>query len=99
MEDNIIQLPTDTIEQTPQEVQILNTLFNETKTNKRFNIEIKNLIIIFILFIIISLPQINQLLEKILPITTKSLYANILIKSLLFVLVYWLILNFALIKN
>jgi hypothetical protein len=99
MADNIAQLPTDVIEPTPQEVQILNTLFGETKKNKNFNLELKNLIILFILFIILSTPQVNQLLEKFISISLKSIYINILIKAIIFIIIYWLIVNFSLSKQ
>jgi hypothetical protein len=99
MGDNIAQLPTDVIEPTPQELQLLNTLFGETKKNRNFNLEIKNLFVLFILFILLSSPQFNQLLEKFINITSKSIYINILLKAIIFIILYWLFANFSLSKN
>ena len=92
--DSIKSLPTNTDIINDLDLQIVNNIFGNNKNIKENVLnEAKDLIIISILFIILSLPQTDKILQKYLPITNNYIY-NILLKTILFVLFYWLIKNF-----
>ena len=93
--DSIKSLPTNTDIINDLDLQIVNNLFGTSNKSIKENVlhEAKDLIIISILFIILSLPQTDKILQKYLPITNNYIY-NILLKTILFVLFYWLIKNF-----
>jgi len=92
--DSINKLPIDNNNNpSHQEIHNLNLLFPESKIHlfqQIFN-ELKDSILIMLLFIIFSLPQFDVLLEKILPITKTSIYINLLIRAILMAIVWWLI--------
>ena len=100
--DPIDNLPKDTNNPlSQQELKIIDTLFqpeNKPKFNGLFR-ELKSMIVIIILYIIFSLPLVDAILKKILPITGTSVYVRILIKSLLFAIIWWLFAQFYLKRN
>lgn len=99
--DPLLNLPTDVIEPTPEELNISNMLFN-TKNNTpnlSFLSEIKNLLFIFILFFIISTKEFENLIFRFFPSTQKSAYINIALKGIIFVIIYWLLSNLSLSRN
>jgi hypothetical protein len=100
--DPITTLPTDKHEPTPSELHVINTLFNDDTNKKSMNaifIEAKESLIVGILFIILSIPQVDTIINKLLPITEKSSYILLLIKVLLIMLLFWLVKHFYLAKK
>ena len=99
-EDSIANLPVDDNEPKHEEIQIVNTLFKEHKsTLNKLVIEVKDLLIIGILFILLSLPQTDSIIQKVIPSSVNSIYILVGIKALLIMLVFWLIKYFYLSKK
>lgn len=94
--DNLETLPSDLVEPLEYEKTIINNLFGSVNKNKELKDELKRLILMFVLFIVFSFPIFTTILEKILPISNKSVYIAIILKGILFVGSFWIINNFAL---
>lgn len=100
MQDILINLPTDKINPTEQEIHISNMLFSDKNNmNKNFTSELKNLLLLFIVFFIISTKEVENILSRFFPISQKSPYIGIAIKGLVFIILYWIISNISLSKN
>ena len=97
--DVLSTLPTDKIPPTSSELQILNTLFNHKKEINNILIEAKEAIIVGIIFLLFSVPQLDSLIQKFIPITEKSTYILLLIKILFVIVLFWVIKHFYLIKK
>ena len=93
--DRIDVLPTNQTQPSHNELQIVDTLFKNhgAEVNSIVN-ESKEAMLIGILFILFSLPQVSDLIQKFLPISRDSFYFLLLAKALMLMLVYWLIKNF-----
>ena len=99
--DLIKDLPTDKVQPSPDELQMMDILFKNANTPGMNNIfkEIKDSLIVGILFILLSIPQIDTLLNKFIPITQTSPYILILIKAVFIMALYWLIRHFYLARK
>lgn len=97
--DVLSTLPTDKIPPTSSELQIINTLFNHKKEINNILIEAKEAIIVGIIFLLFSVPQLDSLIQKFIPITEKSTYILLLIKILFVIVLFWVIKHFYLIKK
>jgi hypothetical protein len=97
--DVLSTLPTDKIPPTQSELQMLNTLFNHKKEINNILTEAKEAIIVGIIFLLFSVPQIDSLIQKFIPITEKSTYILLLIKILLVIVLFWVVKHFYLIKK
>jgi hypothetical protein len=98
--DILEQLPVDKINPTPDEINIMNTLFTQHK--KEVSViftELKDCLIIAILFILFSIPQLDDLIKKFIPITRTSFYILLLIKVAILIIIYWFIKHFYLAKK
>ena len=94
--DDIEKLPIDNnYVPTQNENDIIDSLFGVEKSvmNNIVN-ETKDLIIIAILFIVLSLKDVDDLIKKFIPVTQNSVYILLLIKTLSFVVIFWIIKNF-----
>lgn len=97
--DLISQLPSDKIQPSHEELQLINMLFKENNTKiLNFN-EIKETLLVGILFILFSIPQLDYFIKKFIPITNNSIYFLIIIKTIFILLLFWLINHFYLKKN
>lgn len=97
--DDIISLPTDDdLAPTPVELEIVNTLFKENKSHffSLFN-EIKEPLLVGLLYIIFNLEYITNIVHSLLPFTRSSIIFTVITKGIIFMLVFWIIkhLNFA----
>lgn len=90
--DIIENLPTNTNVPSHDEIQIMDKLFYTD--NSGFLNEVKKIVILAILFVIMSLPPIDELVKKLVPITQKSPYMLLIVKTLCFVSIFWFIDNF-----
>ena len=88
--DLIGGLPTDEESEIEEnELQILNMIFKENPSSFKAIIkEFYELLIIGILFIIFSLPYIDDIVQSILPIT-NNYYFLLVIKSIFVMLLFW----------
>ena len=93
--DPIAQLPVDQSQPTSNELQIVNTLFTTHKsTMSTIMEEAKDSMLIGFLFVVFSLPVIDNLIKRILPMSEKSPYILVVIKALAMMALYWLIKHF-----
>ena len=97
MADPIVQLPTDNISPNHDELTIVNTLFKKhSNTIETVANEMKDSIIAGILFIILSLPQVDEFIKSLLTFTNNSAILLTIVKAFIFVILFYLIKNYAL---
>ena len=92
MFDLIDNLPSDNNPITDNEKVIIETFFKKKKVNL-FN-EMKDIIIIIILYLIFSIPTFDIYLTKIIKFSEKSYYILIIIKAFLFAILFCFLKNF-----
>jgi uncharacterized membrane protein len=93
--DLISDLPVDKNEPTKTEIQIVDTIF--TKHKKTINTlfsEAKESIIVGILFLIFSIPTVDVIIKRIIPVTNNSTYILLLIKILFVMVLFWVLKHF-----
>jgi len=93
--DLISVLPTNQYQPSHNELRIVDTLFKQHggTMNKIVN-EAKDSVFIGILFIILSMPQVDESVKKLVPMAQNSPYILILVKALILIVAFWLIKNF-----
>ena len=92
--DMINQLPADTSVPSHNEIRIVDQLFQQKKgIFDKILSQTKDIIVLGGLFILFSLPFVDNLLKKFITVTNTSPYILIGIKTLLFVLVYFIVKN------
>lgn len=93
--DIIAQLPVDETQPTHNELRIVNTLFkdHQNTVNKLAN-EAKDSVIIGILFVVFSLPQLDEIIGRFYPTTQKSPYLLIFVKVLIIMVLFWVVKHF-----
>jgi hypothetical protein len=88
MGDSIQQLPADQAPPTHDEIKIVDSIFKEHHSTIQIILnDAKSTILIGILFIIFSIPQLDDLIRKFVTIA-ESPYILILIKSVIFMVFY-----------
>ena len=82
--DLISELPVDKKEPSTTELQIVNTLFTKhKKTMNSIFSEAKESLIVGILFVIFTIPFVDSMIRKVLPITDRLPWVLLLIKILI----------------
>ena len=78
------------------EKAIVESLFGGSKSSMNNNLinEIKDLVLIAILFVIFSLKNVDELVEKFIPASQNSVYILLMVKTLGMVTLFWIIKNF-----
>jgi hypothetical protein len=98
--DIIAQLPTDKILPSDNELKILNSLFVEKKSAmKNIFDEAYEPFIVGIIFVILSVPQVDDFIKSNIPISNNSLYFLLLIKMVAVMILFWLVKYFHLCKK
>ena len=98
--DFIDQLPADTSVPSHNEIRIVDQLFQQKKgIFDKILHQTKDIVILGILFIVFSLPFIDELITKFITIARTSHYILIGVKALLFVLAYFIIKNLYLVRK
>ena len=98
--DLVQNLPTDLSVPNHNEMIMVDTLFKQKKgTIDKILYHSKDMIILAVLFMLLSIPLADDLVNSLLPSTKTSKYILVFIKALLFVLLYFFIYNFYLIKK
>lgn len=98
--DPIDMLPTDSSVPSHGELKILDTLFkSKVSTTTKFIREAKDLVIIAGLFVIFSLPVIDETIKKFVTVTENSPYILLLTKAILFTITFFVIKNIYLVKK
>ena len=94
-QDSISNLPVDKNPPLQHEQQIVDALFTKHKsTMDSVFQEGKDSFLVGILFVLFSLPQIDQIIYKVIPSAQNSLYITIAFKALAMMALYWLIKHF-----
>lgn len=88
--DEIESLPNTKTNITVDEINIMNTFFSN---NDKLINDIKEMILLLVLYIIFSINAVDILIKKFIPITNNSIYILYTIKGLIFVISYFLIKN------
>lgn len=98
MADLLESLPTDQNPLNHYETQFINSLFKKENHYDIKNIafELKESIAGGVLFIILSIPYIDDLVKRFIPSTTNSLLILLFIKGIIFIALFWIITNYAL---
>lgn len=95
MGDIIEHLPSDQTVPSHNEIRLVDTLFQQKKSIvEKILTNSKDILIIGILFVIFSLPSVDDLIKKFITITENSTYILVGIKALLFMIVYFIVNNF-----
>ena len=99
--DIIDELPTDHTVPSHNEIKIVNNLFKQNKNGMyRILDELKTALIIGVLFIIFSIPQVDDLIKRVIPSSyAGSIYILLLVNAILLVVVFYFINNFYIMKN
>ena len=85
--DNIYQLPVDEQPVTDHDTQIINTVFRKERSSiQALASELKEPLIIGILFILLSSSKSDDLVKKVIPYANNSHVGLIIIKTLVFML-------------
>lgn len=93
--DFILNLPTDKSQPSHTEIKLVESIFKEdTKSMKNVVSEMKDLLIIGLLFFIFSLPQTTLMLERLSPVINRSIYISIGVRAFIVMVLYWLIKHF-----
>jgi hypothetical protein len=98
--DFIEKLPSDKENPTDEELSIINSIFIEDQNTieKIFN-EIKDILIIFILFILLSLSKTTEIINLYVPITKTKEWYILVFKGIILSISFWLIKNMYLAKT
>ena len=100
MGDIIEQLPSDQTVPSHNEIRLVETLFQQKKTIvDKILTNTKDILIIGLLFIVISLQPVDELIKKFITITESSPYILIVVKALLLMILYFVVSNFYLSRN
>ncbi len=93
--DNIYDLPTDKKKSSDNDIDTINTLFykNKSMIDTIFT-ESKEPLLVALLVFLVSLPQIDDLVQKYIHITSSSLYIRAAVKGCIVMVLYWCIVNF-----
>jgi len=99
--DLIKDLPSDKVPPSPDEIQIMDILFKNSDRASIGNLfkEIKDVLTVGILFILFSIPQLDTMINKFIPITQTSVYFLIIIKTIVIMILYWIIRHLYLAKK
>ena len=98
--DDINQLPSDESVPSYNEVRIVDKFFQQKKSIfDRILHQTKDIVILGALFIILSLPFVDNIIKKFVTITATSPYILLGIKALIFVIVYFIIKNVYLVRK
>jgi hypothetical protein len=97
--DTIEQLPYDQSPLTDNEMRIADTLFKEEQNalNKFFT-NSKDVLLVATLFVIFSLPQVDEVLVKLIPQVKTSNYIMVGVKTLIFSILFFVMKNIYLVR-
>jgi hypothetical protein len=97
--DMILGLPITNIQPTQEELKIADTIFKTKSVAMNMQNDLKEIIVIVILFVIFSLPQTEVIISRLLPALKNFPYMITVVKVLLVVIFFWLIKNFSLSRS
>lgn len=93
--DAIAQLPVDQNPPSNTEIQIIDTLFKKHQSTMDIIAEeSKDALLVAILIILLSLPQVDILINKFIPSARTSPYMLLLAKGIVAAIFFWLVKHF-----
>jgi hypothetical protein len=93
--DPLVNLPVDKEKPSEQEAQIIQNLFvTHRSTMDVILAEAKDSLIIGLLFLILSLPIVDSLIQRFIPFASKSVYILVAFKAIVLMVLYWIIKHF-----
>jgi len=100
MSDLIQNLPTDDSMVNSNELHIINNLFtNEADNINKILLEMRESILGGVLFGLLSLPQVDSIIQKFVPISRNSPTILLCIKILLFIFIFYILKNLKSVKK
>lgn len=100
MSDNIKDLPTDDIEASNADMQIVNSMFKQKQnTVTKILNSSKDVLLVGFLFILLNIPQADDLVCKFIPSCKNSTYILLLVKTLIMMGSYFILKNLYLVKK
>ena len=98
--DNIDALPVDQNSPSHTDIQIVDSLFKQKhSTIQKMLAGTQDILIVGFIFLLFSIPQSDELLKKVLPVTEKSPYILLGVKKLIFMFVYFVVKNMYLVRK
>jgi hypothetical protein len=99
--DNINDLPIDKkMRQTEIEIELIDTIFKgEPSTLKVLIDEIKEPLIVGVLFVLFSLQYVESVTQSLLPLTNNSPIFIMITKVIFIMILFWIIKHFNLSRN
>jgi hypothetical protein len=97
--DSIDSLETDKNAISQSENQLLNSLFVRKSMFETILGAAKEVVLAGILFVIFSLPQVDDLVKKYVPSTNNSVYLLTFVKAALFMFAFFVLKNMYLVRN
>ena len=92
--DALDQLPVDESHPSHDEITMVNELFKKEKsTLTKIVDEVKSVILVAVLFVVFSLPVIDDTIRRFIPMTQNSWIILILIKATTVMVIFYLINN------
>lgn len=92
--DLIDQLPEDQTTPSHNEIQIVDMLFKEKqRLFDKILSNTKDVLLVGVLYVVFSVPEIDNLIKKFVPMTRNSEYILTLVKALLFMSIYYILNN------
>ena len=91
--DDINMLPVDKNPPSVNEIHLVNSLFTEQNKGvlNTVLVEGKDAFLVGILFVLFSLPQVDELLFKLIPSSKNSIYILLGIKAIFIAVLWWII--------
>jgi hypothetical protein len=90
MSDNIENLPYDQNPLSENEIRITNTLFKEEQnTMDKILSGSKDVILVAVILVLFSLPQLDEIIVKFIPPVSKSPYIKVAVKTVIFSVLYF----------
>jgi len=93
--DSIETLPTSDYQPSYNEMNIMNSLFEEknSKTINKIAFEFKDVAIEGVIFAFLAAPISDKYIQKFIPFTSKSPYYVLALKTVVFIILIWVIQN------
>lgn len=97
--DSIDTLPVDKNTPSATELQLINTVFREQPMMQKLLDGTKDILVLGLLFIGFSLPQVDEAIQKVVPSTRSSPYILLMVKAMLFMFIFFIIKNMYLVRK
>lgn len=97
--DSIETLPTDKNAVSHSELQIVDSLFQQKPAFDAILSGTKEVLLAGFLFVLLSLPQADELIKKVFKSSTTSPYILLIIKAIVFMVLFFVIKNMYLVRK